>query len=197
MKGDTMHLTAAFPDRIILLIPHHKTFIGIKKNVIFGYCLYILFFSKKIVSFQSINRTLIMKPAYSNKDDKADQEAVNKKTVLIVDDEPEVLVLLKRLLNDYETITANDGREALDTVKNNSFINLILLDIAMPDMTGFEVAKKLKEDTSTSHIPIIFVSGKRDLDSFVEGFELGIEDYITKPIDQNYLLYSVESKLLS
>jgi len=136
-----------------------------------------------------------MKLPYSNIDDKSDQEKVSKKTVLIVDDEPEILVLLKRLLVEYETITASDGAEALDTVNKNSSIDLILLDIAMPDMSGFEVAKKLKEDPSTSHIPIIFVSGKRDLDSFVEGFEIGIEDYITKPIDQNYLLYTVSTKL--
>lgn len=142
-------------------------------------------------------RSLIMKMPYSNKDDETDQEAVNKKTVLIVDDEPEVLVLLKRILNEYDTIAVNDGPQALETVKNNSSIDLILLDIAMPDMNGFDVAKKLKEDTLSSHIPIIFVSAKRDLDSFVEGFEIGVEDYITKPIDQNHLLYTVSSRIKS
>jgi PleD family two-component response regulator len=136
-----------------------------------------------------------MKQPSLNSDKKSDPVAAIKKTILIVDDEPEILVLLKRLLGEYETITASDGAEALDTVNKNSSIDLILLDIAMPDMTGFEVAKKLKGDSSTSHIPIIFVSGKRDLDSFVEGFEIGIEDYITKPIDQNYLLYTVSTKL--
>ena len=141
--------------------------------------------------------SLIMKMPYSNKDDETDQEAVNKKTVLIVDDEPEVLVLLKRILNEYDTIAVNDGPQALETVKNNSSIDLILLDIAMPDMNGFDVAKKLKEDKLSSHIPIIFVSAKRDLDSFVEGFEIGVEDYITKPIDQNHLLYTVSSRIKS
>lgn len=138
-----------------------------------------------------------MKQPYSKEEEKTDQVTDNKKTILIVDDEPEVLVLLQRLLSEYKTITANDGPAALDTVKNNSSIDLILLDIAMPDMSGFEVAKKLKDDTSTSNIPIIFVSAKRDLESFVEGFEIGIEDYITKPIDHNYLLYSVGSKISS
>jgi len=118
------------------------------------------------------------------------------KTILIVDDEPEVLVLLKRILNEYNTVTAEGGPHAIEEVKNRK-IDLILLDIAMPEMSGFEVAKIIKDDPATSHIPIIFVSARRDLDSFVEGFEIGIEDYITKPIDQNYLLFTVGSKLSS
>ena len=124
----------------------------------------------------------------------ADQEKVKGKTILIVDDEPEVLVLLKRILNEYNTVTAEGGPMALEEVQKQN-IDLILLDIAMPEMSGFEVAKRLKEDSTTSHIPIIFVSARRDLDSFVEGFEIGIEDYITKPIDQNYLLFTIDTKL--
>jgi PleD family two-component response regulator len=132
----------------------------------------------------------------SLKSSNTDQEGVKNKTILIVDDEPEVLVLLQRILKGYETLTADGGAKALEAVKETN-IDLILLDIAMPEMSGFKVAKILKEDPSTSHIPIIFVSARRDLDSFVEGFEIGVEDYITKPIDQNYLLFTVDSKLSS
>ncbi len=123
-----------------------------------------------------------------------DPERVKSKTILIVDDEPEVLVLLQRILKEYDTVTAEGGPMALEEVKKQN-ISLILLDIAMPEMSGFEVAKRLKDDPATSHIPIIFVSARRDLDSFVEGFEIGIEDYITKPIDQNYLLFTIDAKL--
>jgi CheY-like chemotaxis protein len=132
----------------------------------------------------------------SLKNSSTDNEQVRGKTILIVDDEPEVLVLLKRILNEYDTVTAEGGPDAIEKVKSSN-IDLILLDIAMPEMSGFEVAKILKDDPATASIPIIFVSARRDLDSFVEGFEIGIDDYITKPIDQNYLLFTVGSKLSS
>jgi PleD family two-component response regulator len=135
-----------------------------------------------------------MEQAYIKDESSTNKERVKGKTILIVDDETEVLVLLQRILKEYETVTAEGGPMALEEVKKQN-IDLILLDIAMPEMSGFEVAKRLKDDPATSHIPIIFVSARRDLDSFVEGFEIGIEDYITKPIDQNYLLFTIDSKL--
>lgn len=102
--------------------------------------------------------------------------------VLLVDDEPANLRVMKQILqNDYHLIFAKNGGEALRLTEQKK-PNLILLDIMMPDMTGIEVCKKLKENPSVASIPVIFVTALNDESDEAQGFEMGAVDYISKPV---------------
>lgn len=108
-----------------------------------------------------------------------------KATILLVDDKPSNLVALDSLLSSEERtlLMAQSGEEALDIVTREE-IDLILLDVQMPGMNGFEVAQKLKEDEETAEIPIIFASAERlDQASLLHGFEQGAVDYLLKPLN--------------
>lgn len=105
----------------------------------------------------------------------------HKPTILIVDDEKINLNILIELLDDdYEVSVALNGIKALKLVEKKD-IELILLDIMMPDMDGYEVCKILKSSQNTKDIPILFITAKTDDKSIVAGFEMGGIDYITKP----------------
>jgi len=119
----------------------------------------------------------------------------NKQTVLIVDDVKENLDVLMELLNDCDLIPALDGRTALDIVQNEDNIDLILLDIMMPDMDGFEVCKVLKNNKKTMHIPIIFLSAKNKPEDIQKGFEFGAVDYVTKPFNPKELISRTKTHL--
>lgn len=118
-----------------------------------------------------------------------------EKTVLIVDDAPENITILAGLLDDFNIKVATDGNKALDIIASGTKIDLVLLDVIMPGISGFEVAETLKKDSKTADIPIIFVTGETDVNSFIKGFELGAEDYIQKPFDPKVVLYTVSKKL--
>ena len=90
---------------------------------------------------------------------------MNKPKILIVDDERLFLNIIVDLLkNDYETFTVTNGKEALEYTKSESIPDLILLDIVLPDMNGFEICQHLKESNHTRDIPIIFLTIKTDVD---------------------------------
>jgi class 3 adenylate cyclase/CheY-like chemotaxis protein len=104
--------------------------------------------------------------------------------ILIVDDEPfnrDVLTQELELL-DHDAVTAIHGRDALDRLAGETF-DLILLDIMMPEMAGYEVLRRLKDDARLRHVPVIMISALGDLDSVVRCIELGAEDYLPKPFD--------------
>jgi len=107
----------------------------------------------------------------------------DKKTrILIVDDEPNNLRLMMQVLNDiYELSFAANGMKTLEIVQKINF-DMILLDIMMPEMDGYELCKRLKADEKTKHIPIIFVTAKDDSNDEAKGLQLGAIDYIVKPI---------------
>jgi DNA-binding response OmpR family regulator len=119
------------------------------------------------------------------------------KSVLIVDDEENYQIILSRLLSKYNILTAGNGQEALEKISSNINIGLILLDIDMPDMSGIELAKKINAEYPDVNAPIIFVSARSDLETYVEGFEIGAEDYINKPFDREKVIKIVEEKLNS
>ena len=119
----------------------------------------------------------------------------SNKTILIVDDAPENIAILGELLSDYNLKVATNGKKALQIVQSNVPIDLILLDVMMPEMDGFEVATELKFDTQYASIPIIFITGKTDVKSFIQGFDLGAEEYIFKPFDSEAVLKIIQSKL--
>lgn len=105
-------------------------------------------------------------------------------TLLLVDDEPANLHILKQILqNDYELIFAKDGRSALEIAKERQ-PDLILLDVMLPEMNGYEVCLSLKHDSRTVGIPVIFVTSVSDNMGEAHGFEVGGVDYITKPVNQ-------------
>ncbi|WDP91584.1 MAG: response regulator [Desulfobacter sp.] len=116
--------------------------------------------------------------------------------VLAVDDKPQNLQFLGKLLSDqgYELVMAESGRQALDFVKKE-VPDLILLDIMMPDMDGYEVCKRLKKDLGTSHIPVIFLTAKTDTEDVVKGFDAGGVDYVTKPFNSAELMARIRTHI--
>lgn len=117
-------------------------------------------------------------------------------TLLIVDDNPNNIQLVKAILSlrGYRLLIAKTGMEALEAV-NVTLPDLIILDIMMPGMDGFEVCRHLKNDPTTRDIPIVFLTAKSHIDDIMKGFELGAVDYITKPFSANELLARVEIHL--
>jgi len=102
--------------------------------------------------------------------------------ILAVDDESTNLQLLRQILQDrYSLLFAKDGPRALELAAKEQ-PDLILLDVMMPDMTGYEVCRRLKADPATAAIPVIFVTALTDSTDEVDGFEAGAVDYITKPV---------------
>jgi len=114
--------------------------------------------------------------------------------ILIVDDSPENLETLSEVLKNYNIVKAKDGKEALEEI-NKELPDIILLDLVMPEMNGFEVASKLKSEKKTSEIPIIFITGRTDSKSIIKGFALGAADYITKPFEPFEVLARVTTHL--
>jgi putative two-component system response regulator len=108
---------------------------------------------------------------------------IPKQTILVVDDLPENIEILDGVLrSDYKIKAALTGKKALKIAMQLDAPDLILLDIMMPEMDGYEVCQRLKEQSSTRHIPVIFVTALGELENEAHGFELGAVDYITKPI---------------
>jgi putative two-component system response regulator len=119
-----------------------------------------------------------------------------KATILVVDDKPYNLTLMSNLLrDDYKVEIANGGEEALKIVASGLSFDLILLDIMMSGMDGYEVCQKLKSDPKTMNIPVIFVTAKIEVDDEKKGLELGAIDYITKPISAPIVLARVKNHL--
>ncbi|MEB3279304.1 MAG: response regulator [Lyngbya sp.] len=116
--------------------------------------------------------------------------------ILIVDDEPANLILLEELLRaeGYEILLATSGIEALEVAKTTE-PDLVLLDIMMPDMNGFEVCDRLRKDKQLQIVPVIFLTALNDDQSRLKGLELMGDDYITKPFNSRLLLAKVSSIL--
>ncbi|WP_432695184.1 response regulator [Marinobacterium sp. YM272] len=108
----------------------------------------------------------------------------DQKTVLLVDDAPANIKVLNTALKEmYRTKVATSGEKALEIAARDPKPDLILLDIMMPGMDGFEVCEKLKASPETQHIPVIFLSGKNNPGDRSRGLALGAIDFLEKPID--------------
>ena len=117
-------------------------------------------------------------------------------TILIVDDTPENLILLTEILKPFFKVkVANSGAKALHIIATGDIPDLILLDIMMPEISGYEVCKKLKSDPLTRNIPIIFVTALSDYEDEAEGLGLGAVDYITKPVHASIVLARVNTQM--
>ena len=119
-----------------------------------------------------------------------------RKKILIVDDEADILTLLEYNLDKagFEVVSAQDGPEAIELTKKKR-PDLIILDIMLPSMEGTEVCKIIKKDEATSHIPVIMLTAKGEEVDRIVGFELGAEDYITKPFSPRELILRVKAVL--
>ncbi|HRK34896.1 MAG TPA: two-component system response regulator [Candidatus Hydrogenedentes bacterium] len=122
----------------------------------------------------------------------------DRPTVLVVDDMPENLELYRRLLTPkgYTVFEANGGPEALKLVAENP-PDVILLDLMMPVMDGFEVCERLKRNLATRHIPIVIVTGVADHDANIRALEAGVDDFLTRPIDPVLLEARLHSSVKS
>lgn len=116
--------------------------------------------------------------------------------ILVVDDEDNILELLKFNLenNSYKVVTASNGDEALKLARSEE-PNLILLDLMLPGLDGYELCKEIRRDVNLSHTPIIMITAKSEELDKILGLELGADDYITKPFDTRELIARVKAVL--
>ncbi|NDY73014.1 response regulator [Desulfobacter hydrogenophilus] len=107
-----------------------------------------------------------------------------KSCILIVDDERQNIKVLAELLrNHYKLMAAKNGEQALKATQGNILPDLILLDIVMPGIDGYEVCRRLKADERTKHIPVIFVTAVTEIEDAARGFQAGAVDFIQKPLN--------------
>jgi putative two-component system response regulator len=120
----------------------------------------------------------------------------DKPVILVVDDQPQNIELLEAYLahQNYEIVTAASGEEALKKLSGNP-IDLILLDVMMPGMDGFEVIRRVRQDNTHQSLPIILVTALRETEDRVKGIEAGCDDFISKPVEKMELLARVRSLL--
>ena len=120
-----------------------------------------------------------------------------KPVILIVDDDPIILSTMNKILSPhYKVRVANSGARALDVVITEPKPDLILLDVLMPKINGFDVLENLKGNNETKEIPVIFVTGLKEENDEEKGIELGAVDYISKPISPAILLARVKNHLI-
>ncbi len=118
------------------------------------------------------------------------------KKLLLVDDSNTVLLMEKMLLANegYQLVTASNGREAIQKAQTEK-PDLILLDVVMPDLNGFEACKQIRSREETRHIPVIMVTTRSEATNVQIGFESGCNDYVTKPINGVELITKIKNHL--
>ena len=124
------------------------------------------------------------------------EDRVKKEKILIVDDSLESInILMKHLGHDYKVVPATNGKTALKLCHKSNAPDLILLDVVMPEMDGYEVCKALKRDPATEDIPVLFLTACDEVQNEIRGLELGAVDYITKPFSVAKLKARVKTHL--
>src|ERR1700690_3713261 len=123
-------------------------------------------------------------------------EAIKPPQIMVVDDDKDTVTILARHLQreGFVPIEANSGAQCLKLVHENE-VDVILLDLMMPEMDGFEVVKALKEDPVTADIPVIMIPARDDLDARAEGMRLGVSDFLAKPVFRRQLASRVRAQL--
>ena len=121
---------------------------------------------------------------------------MTQKTVLIVDDSPDNIQLLSGVLKQhYKVKAATRGDRALKITQKTPPPDLVLLDVVMPEMDGYEVCRQLKENPQTMDIPVVFISGNISAEEQQKGLDMGAEAYMGKPVDSSKLLETIERLL--
>ena len=121
---------------------------------------------------------------------------MNRETILIVDDDPEFLRMAGFIVSSggYKTLKAASGNDALQ-ILGNEHVDLILLDLKMPDMDGYELCRQIREDVLLSHIPIIMLTCVDEMKSKIEGLEVGSDEYMIKPFESDELFVRIKNLL--
>jgi CheY-like chemotaxis protein len=116
-----------------------------------------------------------------------------KHKVLVVDDNPDSVAIMRGILEGrgYDVAAAHSGTEALQFLKKEK-VDVVLLDIMMPEMSGMEVLQRIKEDAATSRLPVILVTAKTQDEDVLSGYQYGADYYITKPFTAKQLVYGIE-----
>ena len=119
-----------------------------------------------------------------------------KKILLVVDDSPTAIMWHRLMLEEegYEVLTAADGAEGVEVAKKQ-LPELVLLDVIMPRMNGFEACRALREDERTRDIPVLMITTRSEMPNVLKGYESGCNEYITKPVDRTELVTKVRSYL--
>jgi CheY-like chemotaxis protein len=144
----------------------------------------------KIVLLQKIQLQLNMiKLVQTSEKEISGENLMDEKSkILIVDDAPENLQIAVEILKDeYSVLVAKSGKKALELLEQHADIDLVLLDIVMPEMDGFEVCSAIKQNQKLAHIPVIYLTILENEKDMLRGFELGAVDYVTKPFDPHVL----------
>ena len=120
-------------------------------------------------------------------DDESSDDSLRESVILIVEDNVELLDFLSRNIGKhFEVLTANNGREALEVLKENN-VSMVITDVMMPEMDGIELCSVIKSDIESSHIPVIMLTAKNDLDSKIKGLRTGADAFIAKPFSFKHL----------
>jgi DNA-binding response OmpR family regulator len=124
------------------------------------------------------------------------EEAVRAPHILVVDDDPDTVAILARHLQreGFVALQAVSGAECLRLARENP-VDVILLDLMMPEMDGFAVCRKLKDDAATAEIPVIMITARDDLDARAEGMRLGVSDFLAKPVFRRQLGNRIRAQL--
>ena len=130
------------------------------------------------------------------KENKIDEKKERQPVILVVDDNQQNRELLQAYLEDVDclAIPANDGLEALDIIKKDP-PDLVLLDVMMPKMSGFEVCKRIKNDPKTTDIPVIMVTALTEFGDIERGIDSGTDDFLSKPVNKLELLTRIKTML--
>ncbi|MGB3081283.1 MAG: response regulator, partial [Saprospiraceae bacterium] len=156
--------------------------------------------SNKTVSVVQDNSAfppLLPFPPLDRKTESTNELNRKQRHILIVDDEPVNLKVLKNHLEreGYLVTLANDGQEALNLLEKEKPFHLVLLDVMMPRITGYEVCQKIREQYMLTELPVIMVTAKNQVNDLVEGLGMGANDYIVKPFSKDELLARVKTQL--
>ncbi|MDR3255488.1 MAG: response regulator [Synergistaceae bacterium] len=142
-----------------------------------------------------LGRTGYLERGVDHEAQKENAEKTHK--VLVIDDDEAMLELVRaQLARQYEVITANGGERALRVMKEEN-PDIILLDIEMPGMDGWETLDRIEDNPATADIPVIFLTGRSDSDDRIKGMDAGASDYITKPFERDILLANIRRRLAS
>jgi DNA-binding response OmpR family regulator len=121
---------------------------------------------------------------------------MTRKKILLVDDSPTAILWQRLILEDdpYEILVANDGEEGVRVAKAER-PDLVLLDVMMPRMNGFEALRAIRAEADLTGVPVLMVTTRSEMPNVLEGYESGCNEYITKPVDRTELLTKVRSYL--
>jgi len=121
---------------------------------------------------------------------------IPKTVILVADDEDSMVLMLKEALQSvhYEVVVAHNGEEAIETLRKSP-PDLVLLDVQMPKMSGFDVCRQIKSDIFLRHIPVMMLTAQAGTSSKVTGLEQGADDYLTKPFDLTELIARIRTLL--